>query len=244
MAQFVVVVISMFMMFAKAARESKSNDENSVQGEAVAELSEEEALTPTSTSTPTATSTPTVTPTATPTPFTMVTPVSASDIDESSSTEFDSDLFSAPMPKPTSTPTPAYTPARTLASSSLAVQDTGRYTIYGLVTDQEIRDMAALVYLEAGAQSYRCQLAIASVIVNLMVKNHATVNATIFNSRTFSPARRISYTNPSQSCINAVRDVLTNGTIFPANVTAFRNRHYHNFGTPYCVIEGVYFSTN
>ncbi len=241
--QIVIALIAVYVVFVKAAKETETGDVTATSDVSTEQLAEAVA-TATNTATPTATSTPTATPTSTPTPIFTLTPMPASDLEHSENAEFDTNLLSAPMPKPTATPTPVYTPARTLASSSLSVQPSGRYTVYGLLTDQEMRDMAALVYLEAGAQSYKCQQAIASVIVNLMVKNHASVNSTIFNTRTFSPARSISRTNPSQSCINAVRDVLENGCTLPSNVTAFRNRHYHNFGTPYCVIDGVYFSTN
>lgn len=110
------------------------------------------------------------------------------------------------------------------------------------VSEKDIRDIAALVYLEAGSQSYRCQKAIASVIFNRMMKYDMTAQQVIHQSGVFSPASRVSSTTPSSSCMMAVREVLEEGTTLPRNVVAFRNGHYHTFGRRYCCIDGVYFT--
>lgn len=110
------------------------------------------------------------------------------------------------------------------------------------VSDEDIRDIAALVYLEAGSQSYKCQKAIASVIFNRMIRYDMSAQAVIHEPGVFSPARRVDGTRPSASCLMAVREVLEQGCSLPARVTAFRNGHYHNFGSHYCCIDGVYFS--
>lgn len=110
------------------------------------------------------------------------------------------------------------------------------------VSEKDIRDIAALVYLEAGSQSYACQKAIASVIFNRMIRYNMTVQQTIHQSGVFSPASRVSSTKPSSSCLMAVREVLEEGTTLPRNVVAFRNGHYHTFGRRYCCIDGVYFT--
>lgn len=110
------------------------------------------------------------------------------------------------------------------------------------VSEKDIRDIAALVYLEAGSQSYRCQKAIASVIFNRMIKYGMTAHQVIYQNGVFSPASRVSSTTPSSSCLMAVREVLEEGTTLPRNVVAFRNGHYHTFGRRYCSIDGVYFT--
>ena len=110
------------------------------------------------------------------------------------------------------------------------------------VSDEDIRDIAALVYLEAGSQSYTCQKAIASVIFNRMIRYNMTAQQVIHQSNVFSPASRVDSTRPSASCLMAVREVLEEGTTLPRSVVAFRNGHYHNFGRRYCVIDGVYFT--
>lgn len=117
------------------------------------------------------------------------------------------------------------------------------------LSDQDIRDIAALVYLEAGNQSYACKKAIASVIFNRMMRYSLTASECIYQrtnggDRVFSPAYRVPFTNPSASCIMAVREVLEDGCTLPIRVTAFRNNHYHtDFGSPYCNIGNVYFSS-
>ena len=110
------------------------------------------------------------------------------------------------------------------------------------VSDQDIRDIAALVYLEAGSQSYTCQKAIASVIFNRMIRYNMTAHQVIYQPGVFSPSGRVHSTTPNTSCVMAVREVLEDGCILPPRVTAFRNGHYHNFGTKYTCIDGVYFT--
>ena len=179
---------------------------------------------PTSTPTPTPTSTPSPTPSPTNTPTATPTPKPTS------------------TPKPTATPKPTSTPAPTVEVSNTV--SSGRYYIYtGAITEQDIRDMAALLWLEAGGQPLKCKQAIVSVMINLAVRRGTSIHNTIFNRRTFSPAGRIRSTTPSQECLNVVRDIVVNGTTVPTNVLAFRNRHYHNFGRPYAKIGAVYFST-
>lgn len=110
------------------------------------------------------------------------------------------------------------------------------------LSENDIRLIAKLVYEEAGAQSYKCQKAIASVVINRMIRYNKTARQVIFEPGVFSVS--ISGTRASAESIRAVRDVVKNGTTLPKNVLAFRNQHYHRgFGRPYCCIDGVYFST-
>lgn len=130
--------------------------------------------------------------------------------------------------KPTPTPKPKTT------SSSAKVR----------MSEKEIRDVAALVYLEVGGEdSFRLKKAIASVVVNRMRRYGKTATQVIYEAGVFSPAYKIPYTTPSSSCIRAVRQVVNNGSIFPIRVTAFRSGHYHSFGRAYCRIGNVYFSS-
>lgn len=117
-----------------------------------------------------------------------------------------------------------------------------QYAVNVSVTESDIRNIAALVYLEAGSQSYACQKAVASVIFNRMMRYNKTASQVIWENGVFSPAARVRSTTPSQGCIQAVREVLSNGATLPSNVLAFRNGHYHNFGRHYCQIDGVYFT--
>ena len=110
------------------------------------------------------------------------------------------------------------------------------------VTEKDIRNIAALVYLEAGSCSFKCQKAIASVVFNRMVRYKKTANQVIYENGVFSVSGRVAKTKPSSESLRAVRDVLNNGSIFPIRVTAFRSGHYHSFGKRYCKIDGVYFT--
>ena len=110
------------------------------------------------------------------------------------------------------------------------------------LSENDIQLIAKLVYEEAGAQFYKCQKAIASVVINRMVRYKKTARQVIYEAGVFSVD--ISSTRASAESIRAVRDVIKNGTTLPKNVLAFRNQHYHrNFGRPYCCIDGVYFSS-
>ena len=110
------------------------------------------------------------------------------------------------------------------------------------LTESEIRMVASLVYLEAGDRSTACQRAVASVVVNRMRKYHMTARQTVYQNGVFSVAWKVARTTPSKKSIEAVRYVCKNGVTIPSGVTAFRNRHYHNFGRRYKCIDGVYFS--
>ena len=115
-----------------------------------------------------------------------------------------------------------------------------RYNLKVSAHDKKL--MASLVYLECGSQSYRCQKAVASVVVNRMIRYRKTVRQAIYERGVFSVASKVARTTPNQSCVDAVNSVLKDGTTLPLRVTAFRNGHYHSFGKHYCKIDGVYFT--
>ncbi len=113
------------------------------------------------------------------------------------------------------------------------------------LSEQDIRDISALVYLEAGGQgcSYELKKAIATVILNQMVYYGLDAQRTIYRSGAFSPASRVRSTTPSSSCVMAVREVLENGGTLPKGVIAFQLGSYHSFGHRYCKIQNVYFTS-
>lgn len=123
-----------------------------------------------------------------------------------------------------------------------AAQRTTSHKVSVRLSENDIQLIAKLVYEEAGAQSYKCQKAIASVVINRMVRYKKTARQIVYEPGVFSVD--ISGTRAGSESIKAVRDVIKNGTTLPKNVLAFRNQHYHRgFGKPYCCIDGVYFST-
>lgn len=136
-------------------------------------------------------------------------------------------LWQTEHDKPSPTPTP-----KARSNNKVSVR----------LSESDIRNIAALVYLEAGAQGTACKRAVASVVINRMIRYKKTANQIIYEPGVFSVADNIARTTPSQSCIDAVRYVIKNGTTIPRSVLAFRNGHYHTFGRRYCVIDGVYFT--
>lgn len=118
---------------------------------------------------------------------------------------------------------------------------------YIYLTDEEIRDFATLVYLEGGNQSYECQLAIASVIVNRMTTSNSSLYDVMYAKNQFTPANRIKQHSPSESTLNAVKEVITYGPTIPEHVIFFRADYYHNWGSwvePYIVYDNTYFSSD
>lgn len=113
------------------------------------------------------------------------------------------------------------------------------------MTPDEIRDFAALVYLEAGSESYECQKGIASVVVNRMITRGQSFYTVVYAENQFSPACNIPYTTASDSCYQAVYEVLKYGPTLPWNCTYFRANYYHSWSSlvqPYTVIDHTYFS--
>lgn len=114
-----------------------------------------------------------------------------------------------------------------------------------LLTEEERRDFSALVYLEAGGESYECMKTVASVIVNRMINNDLSLYDVIYANNQFEPAENIPYTDPSEEAVQAVNEIVQNGPCVPKNVTFFRASYYHNWSDliqPYTVIDNTYFS--
>lgn len=114
-----------------------------------------------------------------------------------------------------------------------------------LLTEEEKRDFSALVYLEAGGESYECMKTVASVIVNRMINNDLSLYDVIYATNQFEPAENIPYTDPSEEAVQAVNEIIQNGPCVPKNVTFFRASYYHNWSDliqPYTVIDNTYFS--
>lgn len=115
-----------------------------------------------------------------------------------------------------------------------------------IYTDEEINMLATLVYLEAGIESFDCQEAVASVVLNRMYIYDKSLEEIIYEKGQFTPADKIQYSTPSESSLSAVKNVLSGGTTLPTYVTFFRGNHYHNWDAsryvPYCNIDNTYFT--
>ena len=118
---------------------------------------------------------------------------------------------------------------------------------YMEMDENDVYELATLVYLESGTESYECQKAIASVVIHRMQNDDLTLQEVIYAKNQFSPAYLVAESCPSDSTLAAVKDVLQNGPSIPNYVTFFRADYYHNWSEliiPYCVIDHTYFSAD
>lgn len=123
-------------------------------------------------------------------------------------------------------------------------------SVYIKLTEEERRIFATLIRLEAGGESYECQLAVGSVVLNRMRVTGKSLTEVVFQKSQFSPARLINVKNengeykykPYQKNWNAVDELCKNGPTLPYYVMFFRANRHHSWGIPYCQIDNTYFS--
>ena len=115
---------------------------------------------------------------------------------------------------------------------------------------QEEKDMLVkLVYLESRGEPYEGKKAVASIVMNRVESPYwgSDVETIIFAKRQFSPASKINTTtigtdNVWLECVNAVEDVLQNGSTLPPYVLYFRADYYFKGKEQYTNIGNHYFS--
>lgn len=112
------------------------------------------------------------------------------------------------------------------------------------LTEDEIYKLASVVYLEARGESYTCQKAVASIIINRMCHYHKTLDEVLYEPDQFSTIDEIDSVEPDESCIRAARYVATCGQTIPWYVMYFRADRYHDWGdlVDYTQIDNTYFS--
>lgn len=110
------------------------------------------------------------------------------------------------------------------------------------LTDDEIYELATLVFLEAGGESFECQCAVASVVVNRMTESGEGLDEVIYKKNQFTPAYLISSSSPSDSTLEATLKVIQYGPTIPEYVTYFRADYFFDWVTPYINIDHTYFS--
>ena len=131
--------------------------------------------------------------------------------------------------------------AKKKQQSNQAVE-TGSGYVKVNVSDSEVYMLAQLIYLEAGNCSYKCQCAVGSVAINLMLANGTSLSRIVHNRNIFSVANNVDYTTPSSTSLEAARQIANSGTTVPKYVKYFRNSHYFSWATPYMNMDNVYFS--
>ena len=115
----------------------------------------------------------------------------------------------------TTAPTEVVTtaPAATVTTTSTAANN----YVFNL-TSAERRDVAALLYLEAGSTSYQCQKLVAEVIFNQWRSRGGSIYDTLYAPNLFTPAYSISYTTPMQTQFDIVDTICSYGVSIPWNV--------------------------
>lgn len=113
---------------------------------------------------------------------------------------------------------------------------------YYSMSDSDIQEFATLVALEGSIESYECQCAIASVVLNRMTTEHKSLQEVIYAENQFEPADMISSSSPTESTLRAVKQVLQDGPTIPEYVTFFRADFYFDWVDPYVNIDHTYFS--
>lgn len=115
------------------------------------------------------------------------------------------------------------------------------------ISPNEVHELAALVTLEGGGESYECMKGIVSVVINRSLSKSMSVHDVIYEPNQFDVVADVSSTTGSDLAYMAVEEVLTYGPIFPLNVTYFRAHRYHSWSkaiVPYLNIDNTYFSVD
>lgn len=92
------------------------------------------------------------------------------------------------------------------------------------ITSEEREMLARLVYREANIESFECQKAVASVVINRWQNGKwgGTLKEVVYSENQFSPSGLIYKTTPTEINYQAVDYVLKNGSILPKYVLYFR----------------------
>lgn len=155
---------------------------------------------------------------------------------------------STATPKPTKKPTPkpvTISPTQTITTIKTppaATENTSGY-VYNFTESEKIM-FATLIKLEAGDQSWECQLAVGSVVLNRLDRHwggKTTLKGIIYANKQFSPAYKISYTKPTQMQLEVVEYLCKNGVI-DNEIVFFYYKRYSDWGTPAYHIGTEYFS--
>lgn len=105
----------------------------------------------------------------------------------------------------------------------------------------DIDFLAKLMWAEGGTMSWDGQVYLCSAILNLCDITGKSVWTAGHTYSMFSVAYIVDGVVPSQTQYDVINYVLNGGRI--PNIAYFRTDYYHSFGTPFCVIDNVYFST-
>ena len=107
------------------------------------------------------------------------------------------------------------------------VKPTYRYNL----TSEEREMLARLVYREANTESFECQKAIVSVVINRWLSGQwgKTLEDVVYAKSQFSPANLLYRTTPNETNYRAVDEVIKNGVTLPSYVLYFRADYHFNW---------------
>ena len=101
--------------------------------------------------------------------------------------------------------------------------------------------LAKLMWAEGGTMSWEGQVLLCSAILNLCDMKGISVWTAGHTYNIFSVAYYVDSVTPSNTQYEVIDYVFNGGR--NDSVCYFRTGRYHSFGTPYCCIDGVYFSS-
>ena len=99
------------------------------------------------------------------------------------------------------------------------------------ITSAEREMLARLVYREANAESFECQKAVVSVVINRWQDGRwgRTLKDVIYSPEQFTPAPLIPQTTPTEINYAAVDAVLKDGCTLPSYIMFFRADYHFNW---------------
>lgn len=134
----------------------------------------------------------------------------------------------------------------TIDSNGIEWYSEERTSPYGWITttsggSEFDRDfLAKLLYAEAGIMGWTGQVYVCSAILNLCDRQNVSIWEAGHTKWMFAVSEIVDKQVPTQMQYDVIDYVLNGGRVM--GVCFFRTNYYHNFGTPMCRIENVYFS--
>lgn len=113
------------------------------------------------------------------------------------------------------------------------------------ITSEEREMLARLVYREANIESFECQMAVVSVVINRWQSGKwgHTLGEVVYSPYQFTPANLLYKTTPTELNYKAVDTVLKNGCTLPSYCMYFRADYHFDWNEyePYTKIDSTCF---
>lgn len=113
------------------------------------------------------------------------------------------------------------------------------------ITSEEREMLARLVYREGNIESFECQKAIISVVINRWQNGYwgESLEDVVYAENQFSPANLLYKTTPTETNYKAVDEVLKYGCTLPSYILYFRQDYHFDYEgyVPYTKISSTCF---